>query len=257
MIPSDRSILQDAIVRNTGVVLSLPSAGMLRHHKSRFLGEVESTILLESPPSEKLLIDALIATRQSCGIAFKKDHNKVIFAAPIRSRQTEFRINSDTLVEALLLEFPAEIKSFQRRTNYRVRVMADGDISVRIWRVGPRAAVRDIPMASQEIKAELRDISVGGIGVLLHGKDGAEPLVSPADRLRVQLVFGPHTLLMEGRMRAPSGQQTPGRILTGVQFQNLEDDIKGRQNLALLTRMVGEMQRDEVRRFRLGMLETA
>ncbi len=93
--------------------------------------------------------------------------------------------------------------------------MPDSEMSVRIWRIGPRAQMRDLPMASSEIKAELRDLSVGGIGVLLFGKDGAEPMVTPNDRLRVQLVLGGDTILSEGRLRAPAGAQTPGKNRDG------------------------------------------
>ena len=39
MTKTSRQTLHDAIARNAGLVLSLPVAGMLRHHKSRFLGE--------------------------------------------------------------------------------------------------------------------------------------------------------------------------------------------------------------------------
>ncbi len=91
MIPSEISLLQEAIARNMGVVLSLPSAGMLRHHKSRFLTEMDGGFLLEAPPAEHLLVEALITSKQSCGVAFKKDHNKIIFAAAIRARQPEYR----------------------------------------------------------------------------------------------------------------------------------------------------------------------
>ena len=37
MAADNYDMLLDAIARNSGIVLSLPSAGMLRHHKSRFL----------------------------------------------------------------------------------------------------------------------------------------------------------------------------------------------------------------------------
>ena len=42
-----------AIVRNAAVVLSLPSAGLLRHHKSRFLAETDEGFWVESVPAER------------------------------------------------------------------------------------------------------------------------------------------------------------------------------------------------------------
>jgi hypothetical protein len=38
-----------------------------------------------------------------------------------------------------------------------------------------------------------------------------------------------------------------------VQFKTLENNLDGRQILAQLTRIVGELQREEVRRLRLGL----
>jgi hypothetical protein len=38
-----------------------------------------------------------------------------------------------------------------------------------------------------------------------------------------------------------------------VQFKKLQNDLEGRQNVAALTQIVGELQRDEVRRIRLGL----
>ena len=50
MIATGISVLEAAVARNSGIVLSLPSAGMLRHLKSRFLGDAPEGIWLESAP---------------------------------------------------------------------------------------------------------------------------------------------------------------------------------------------------------------
>ena len=108
-------------------------------------------------------------------------------------------------------------------------------------------------MAVQEIDCEVRDISLGGLGVTFKGEDGAPPKVSQADRLRISLSYNEISLLMEGRMRAPHGEQEKDILRAGIQFKKLENDLEGRQNLAHLTRIVGELQREEVRRHRLGV----
>src|SRR5688500_16984836 len=115
-------ILRDAIARNAGAVLSLPSAGMLRHHKSRFLADSsagadgaggDAGFWIESAPGEAALIDSLIVTRQHAGLSFKNGHLKVVFGTQLLRRQSGYRINADTQVEAVLLAFPAEIKAIQ------------------------------------------------------------------------------------------------------------------------------------------------
>jgi hypothetical protein len=42
-------------------------------------------------------------------------------------------------------------------------------------------------------------------------------------------------------------------VRTGIVFKPLDQDLEGRQTLAALTRIVGQLQRDEVRRHRLGI----
>jgi hypothetical protein len=55
------------------------------------------------------------------------------------------------------------------------------------------------------------------------------------------------------RKPMPAANSDPAVIRTGIVFKPLEHDIEGRQTLAALTRIVGQLQRDEVRRHRLGI----
>ncbi len=253
MPDASREILSEAIARNCAVVLSLPSAGLLRHQKSRFLAEAPDGVWLEAAANEFALIDELISTQKPAGISFKSGHTKVVFASPILAVNREFRVNTLTTLPAVRIAIPDKIKAIQRRNNYRVRMFPDFELSARVWRIAPRVYIGDRPMASQEIKLTLRDLSVGGMGITFHGENGAPPKVTTEDRLRIELIRGEISLLIEGRMRAPAGPQAPGTIQSGIQFKDMGNDIQGRQMLAQLTRIVGEMQREEVRKARLGI----
>ena len=248
------AILTDAIARNSALVLSLPSAGMLRHHKSRFLAEDEGGFWIESMAGDASLVDELINTQTSVGISFRAGPQKVSFAVPILKREAEFRVNSEIVVPALQLTFPADVKAVQRRSNYRVRVPQDGELFIRLWRVSEQAVITDKPMATQELMAKVRDISIGGLGVMLLPKAEEPPRVLSGERLRLSLRYREYEeLVLEGRMRymPPAGSPTP--IRCGIQFKKLENNLEGRQALAALTRIVGELQREEVRRTRLGI----
>ena len=253
MTGSDNKPLKDAIARNAGLVLSLPSAGMLRHHKSRFLGECDEGFWVESVPAENVLIDALAISQQPAGVSFKAGVNKVIFTTPIVRRQSDYRVNAETVLEAVLLRMPSEVKAIQRRNNYRVAVPKDAEVLVRMWRIPERAVLRDRPMAAQELKVEIRDMSLGGMGCTIYGKDGNPPLITNEDRLRIQIKARDHDLLIEGRMRYPVGKPKSDVSRAGIQFKAMENSIEGRQTLATLTRIVGELAREEVRRLRLGI----
>jgi c-di-GMP-binding flagellar brake protein YcgR len=257
MTDKNAEILLDAVSRNVAIVLSLPSAGMSRNHKSRLLCELEGGILIDSPHGDAVLIDDLIRKNTPCGVSFNSGAFKIMFAASIRRAVDDWQLNGDTTVSALLLEFPAEIKATQRRSNYRVDVPPDSEISVRVWRVSSNESLKDTPASTKEISAQIRDMSTGGIGVKLIGKDNALPKISTEDRLRVALQYNGKPLIIEGKISRPITQLTGNSIITGIQFKKLEADLEGRQILSQLMRIVGELQREELRRARLGMAKKA
>jgi c-di-GMP-binding flagellar brake protein YcgR len=254
MPDADKNPLKDAIARNAGLVLSLPSAGMLRHSKSRFLGESDEGFWIESNPAERVLIEALVVSQQPVGISFKSGVNKVIFTTPL-IRGQPYRVNASVVVEGLLLKRPDpdKVKAIQRRSNYRVAVPRDAEVTVRMWRIPERAYLRDRPMAAQEVQVHIRDLSLGGMGCTLFGKDGQPPVITNEDRLRIQIAAREHSLLVEGRMRHPVGKPKTDVVRAGIQFKALENSLEGRQTLNTLTRVIGELAREEVRRLRLGI----
>jgi hypothetical protein len=72
-------------------------------------------------------------------------------------------------------------------------------------------------------------------------------------RLRVELKWEETELILDGSLRIVKTDDEGGAIRGGIQFKKLENDLTGRQAMATLTRMVGEFQREEVRRSRLGL----
>jgi len=253
MASDEDKLVRDAAARNGGAVLSLPSAGMLRHCKSRFLAEYEGGILIEAVPEQRILIQTMIDSGERAIVSFKNGVYKVVFGSRILRNVPEFRVNALAAVDALLLEFPQEIKAIQRRTCYRARVSTDSALSARVWRIAERAYLKDNPMSAQEVLCELRDLSVGGMGVRFFTKDGSPPKISAADRLRILFKMGDETLILEGRMRESKTPPEGGSMITGISFKKLEASIEGRLHMASLTRLVGELQRDELRQFRLGL----
>jgi c-di-GMP-binding flagellar brake protein YcgR len=254
MANDSQSILSDAIARNLSIVLSLPSAGMLRHHKSRLLGFEGEAIWVESARDDRLLIEELVNTKMPVGISFRSGSQKVSFTVPILSLPSQFRMNEQTMVEAIQIGWPENLKAIQRRNSYRVRVPADEEIRLRVWRIAEHFVLRDKPMAAQELLVKLIDLSTGGLGVQILPKNEEPPRACQDERVRITLQYkSMDPLILEGRLRMRHAAQQPDLIRCGVQFKKLENDLEGRQNLAVLTQIVGDLQREEVRRMRLGM----
>ncbi len=225
---------------------------MLRHHRTRLLADETSGFWIESIANESNLIDQLIDSGARVGVAFRTQTTKVLLATSILCREPAYQVNRDLKVEALLLAYPNEIKSVQRRANYRVAIPAEGDLMVQVWRIPEHHVLRDKPSATLLLPVRLRDLSTGGMGVFIPPKDG-EPVKLAADqRLRIAITRQDDQVLVEGRTRHM--QLTPDRSLRlGIQFKKLEDNLEGRQTLAKLTHVVGQLHREEVRRMRLGL----
>ncbi|MGD1275874.1 MAG: hypothetical protein ABR964_01465 [Tepidisphaeraceae bacterium] len=247
MTNDDLDMLHNAVARNVGGVLSLPSAGMLRHYKSRLLAEIDDGILVEAPNGENALLNELIASGAPVGVSFRQGPRKVMFAVSVLGLHASWRINADTCVDAVLLQHPDQIKSTQRRANYRVEIRKGSGVLLRVWRIGEQARLQDQPMEAQEVKAEIRDLSAGGVGVKFIGNEDQPPRISVEDRLRIQIIHRNQSLLLEGNMRPPTGSQNGNNIISGIQFKNLESDLEGRRTMTLLMRVVGELQREEAR----------
>ncbi len=252
-LPDDtKKVLGEAIARNSAAVLTLPSAGMVRHYRTRFLAETPEGIWVEGVPTERPLIDSLVITGQVCGVAFKVGASKLAITVPLLQRRMDYQVNAELTVEAVLLGLPQQVKSVQRRSNYRVGVQSDAGLAVRVWRIAEHAVLRDRPSASAEVSASIRDISLGGTGLRFEGADNQRPKVSVGERLRVVIQNNDQELLLEGvvvNLREMMNQRN--LLLGGVKFANIEKGMEGRQMLAALSKIVGQLQREEARRNRL------
>jgi c-di-GMP-binding flagellar brake protein YcgR len=231
---------------------------MLRHHKSRFLNDDEAGFWVESVPADAALVDHLIASGEGCGVSFRSGQTKVVFSAAVLRREPAYKVNEELTVEAVLLKRPEQVKTVQRRGNYRVHIPLDtGWLKVRVWRIGNKIDLRQSPMAAQEILTQVRDLSSTGIGVIFSGEGNQPPRFSIADRLRIELTREGQVLLLEGQVCYPRETPTQPSVRAGIRFANLQEGIEGRQTQAHLTRIVGELQREEIRRYRLGLGEKA
>lgn len=254
MKPADHQILRDAVARNAGAVLSLPSDGMFRHHKTRLLAGEESGFWVERPQGDHELLEQLMATNQPVGVTLKTQIHKIVFTTIILQYRADLRINTELAVDALLLVWPADLKAVQRRADYRVTIPLDADLTIRAWRIPDHHILRDRPPSACELDVKVRNLSAGGLALVWtpdQDDDGEAPPLAVDQRLRISVSYPDGELLLEGRVKHVRDLEE-GQVRLGVQFKKLENDIEGRQTLTELTHIVGQLQRDEIRRHRLG-----
>jgi len=88
--------LKDAIARNCGAVLSLPSAGMIRHHKTRFLAEAENGFWIEgAPEAERHLVEALDVRRSASRRGIQGGERLCRFRRADPRAQERFQVNDE------------------------------------------------------------------------------------------------------------------------------------------------------------------
>jgi c-di-GMP-binding flagellar brake protein YcgR len=254
MLNANTELVLEAASRNVAAVLTLPSAGMLRNHKSRFISRIEEGILFQAPAEDRGLIHELWKTASPCLVTFKHGIYKVNFASRILRHELEWPLNDTVMVPAILASFPEKIISTQRRANYRVEIPENGNLTVRVWRMAPGERLEDRPVRERQVTAQIRDLSVGGVGVSLSGRNGAPPTICEEDRLRVELNFAGEKMLIEGAMRTPAGPPIAGTLHTGIKFRHLEDSLSGRRTHTRLVAIVGEFQRLEIKAARLSLM---
>src|SRR5437868_12528127 len=168
--------LRNAIARNAVMVLSLPTEGALRHHKTRFLADAGDGFWVRSATADPALIKQLIVSRRPAGVAFRNGEYKIIFTAEIQHWIPNYGVGAARDdgdagpggVAAMLLKFPAEMRAIQRRKSFRVPVAGVVDLEIKMWTMPEAAHLRDTPALGREIACEPRDISVGGIGLTIR-----------------------------------------------------------------------------------------
>lgn len=243
--------LRDAIARNSAAVLSVPSAGMVRHHKTRFLGEGPDGFWIESVSDERPVIQSLMEGDGPVGVAFKVGHNSVAFTSVIRGIDPQYKVNEATAAEALYLPFPENFRMLQRRQVYRVPLPMTHDIGLKVWHVPEHAILRDRPLAVREVQVRMTNLSVSGLAAIARvGRKGEPPRMILGERLRIVMTWQEEELLMEGRVIHAREASVKDQVAFGIQFKRLEKDIEGRQVLSKLTEIVGVQQREEIKRRR-------
>jgi hypothetical protein len=254
------ALVREAIARNTNMVLSLPAGGRLRHHRSRFLADAGDGFWVQSVAGERSLLEAIIDSHQQAGVSFRMGETKVMFATQIEHYEKEFAASGEPMAggagraEALLLRFPEEVTAVQRRKNFRVPVPSgSSDLQLKLWTLPESAQLRDKPPANREIFCEARDISVGGLGIIIKPMGFRPPNIVVGARLRVQLTMRDITVLVEGRLRHPPKPDKDKALRAGIQFRVLGESRDDRQSALSLNKIVNELQRDAIRRRKLGI----
>jgi c-di-GMP-binding flagellar brake protein YcgR len=126
-----------------------------------------------------------------------------------------------------------------------VPIRATDNANIKLWRIAEHVPLNEEPKDIFKLEATLRDLSVGGMGVVFQDR----PLLVADQRMRIVLKLeDSKQLLLEAR----SGpiRQSGETFEAGLHFRDLQASLEGRQMLTELTRIVHGMQLREAKRNR-------
>ena len=248
---AESAVLQQAIARNTAVTIRFRVDTSTRECRSRFVGADLESIWLEVEHKDLPQFDALREGRASVAANFRHETSNVLFDAPVLGGRRDFPLNGSTHVAAVQVAMPKSLSTVQRREDYRVAVPGDGEMVVRTWRVGDADDLRATPAAKMEMHVTLRDLSNGGLGGVFHQEKGGPIKLVIGQRLRISVVLDDASLLLDSRLRYIGTLPDAGKLRVGIQFEFKPDSAADRQTLNQLNKLLGELQRRELRRKKL------
>jgi hypothetical protein len=106
-------------------------------------------------------------------------------------------------------------------------------------------------MSTAAMAIDIRDFSAGGCGgTWKRRKD--EPKLVPDQRLRVEIDSVIGKLILDARVRFAAELNEPELVRLGIQFSLNANSIPDRQKMLQINKLMGELQRMELRRKRLA-----
>ena len=246
----DQQLLRDAIARNAGAVLSVPSGNVYNHYKTRLVAGEEEGFWIQMPPGTRAQMDLLMTNRLSVGVSLISSSRKVILTTLVQQFRAAVPLNAHISVDAVLLAWPSQVEAIQRRGSYRASVRLDADLPVSVWCIGDEVALGDAPGAEAGREVIMRNLSIDGMGLICVAQP-ERPAPGVNQRMRISLSHAGGELLLGGRVRHVRALAN-GNSTLGIQFDKLELNAENRPTLAALSNLVSQLQRDEIRRHRFG-----
>lgn len=248
--PSILQALQSALTAGVLGRLQLPSEGRVHERQARLLAVDAGGLWFEIAAGDARVVDPMIESGARARIFIPLGMHHLQYNGTVLTRQSDFARPDGTRGWAVRIDLPASATLSPRRKHYRIR-LTPGDVlpTLRIWKIEDRISLADRPLPSSELTIEPIDISAGGMRATIKSKSAAFPLqLSTDQRLRIELCHEKDSYLIEARLRHPRRVEPgPDSAVVGIEFTNLDRDANGRKIASLLNKLIGAIQRKQLR----------
>jgi c-di-GMP-binding flagellar brake protein YcgR len=182
------------------------------------------------------------------GLSAAEGKAQLTFLLGIPDAAAEFHarlLRADTCSEVIVVRcsIPNDVQTMQRRANFRVQTPPNASLGLTFWKIPPHWVLRDKPKPSTHMRAELIDLSGGGMGIRIPQEWLSAS--TDAQRLRVELKFNGDDAILDGQIVYRSEPKPDGSIRIGVAFKKL-DATDNRPAAFLLNRVVADLQRKTI-----------
>ncbi|MDB5325423.1 MAG: hypothetical protein JWM57_992 [Phycisphaerales bacterium] len=244
--------LLQAIERYAKAVLTVVSNSAPRLTRSRLLAVDGKSLWIGLPTDQADTIDGMIHRQAEARVNFRLQQTNVEFHARVLERRQAYQLNTTTTCEAVRLAWPTNIAIVQRRNSYRVGVASPVEVRLKFWRIDKEANLTAIPPAGSDINIDVRDFSESGVGGVWKRRAGEDPILQSDQRLRVDVITPTGTITVDAFVRFLAGLPEPEFRRIGVQFMFNRTNLADRTKMSTLGRLVGDLQRAELKRLRIA-----
>lgn len=237
--------LREAISREADISASFTTAGSAAKSpggvSTPSVGRIvelspDSVTLQLSPPPP---LDPADAHRAWTTVAIRTASHELVFFAAVRSLTPGQPGQPTTLVAQL----PSEVIATRRRRSFRSPAATGDEIGLKLWRIGEYAFLTDQPKASQSFVCELCDLSIDGIGAVLHARKVEAMRLVAGQRFRVELSSPDAAMLFEARLIHPKASARDDEsVRCGFSFVARDNDIEYRRNRQKLDAVLAKLQ---------------
>jgi c-di-GMP-binding flagellar brake protein YcgR len=239
-------LLEKACARNTPAELHYEqNDGQVISCRTRLLKLLSDRILVESPSQAEELLR--IPAESPIGVHLLLNGTRFEFTSAILEANLKARLNRHTLVRALALRRPTEVRESQRRSSYRMTLAAK---AMPVTLAPPH---REVPSACDPrgpvIRARLANLSAGGLAVLADGTD--KPLLEVNRQLYLTFEFPdePEAFNMLVEVRHVQMIGASGYVKAGMAFIPWEGSNLKTESLRI-ARFITRIERKVLRRAR-------
>lgn len=140
-----------------------------------------------------------------------------------------------------------EIYVGQRRNHFRVAVQGQCPMDLMVWKIPPHWVIRDKPKPSAQLRADLVNLSLGGMCLIIRSHRVGPADVSVGQRIRVEITFKQEPAVLDAEVVYLSSPREDGSVRAGIAFRKLENTIEGRRGASLLNQAIAALQRQNIK----------